>query len=617
MTFRRRLSLSIVGLILALVTAVSFVYLRYLAGMQLRFALQQAEILAEQVRSATAESAAEHWKEDGGLDTAGLQQDPVLESVVSRALGSAPTVAEIALSDESGWILLSSAGSVGRRWSSRPALRDLADGGFLTQWRAFYGTERDYEVNRALAAEGKAVLVVHVAVSSALLRRELEPAVQRLAWSVVLSLFASLALAVAFSHLVFRPLDRLGEAIDRMTKGELSSAIPEPPGKGDEYTAISSKLSLLGQQFRDAREGVSSLRTNMEQLMRKLEGAVLLFDQQNRLVIASAAAESFLGAGRWQMMGQTLEELFPAGTELGALVSSAAQLRQSLTDRPVNLPVTPEAEAGNGVEGTRPGRVLLSVESIDDFVNKRRLGTLVILRDAETRHEIASQVEISSRLAAISRLTGGVAHEIKNPLQAITLHLELLKNRLAHAEMENPPELDVIGREMARLDRVVKTFLDFTRPVDLKLSDVPLDALLAEVADLAGPEAARQRVEIHVANGCSGTLIRGDRDLLKQALLNLAVNGIQAMPNGGELRLALDRTGPDVELLVADQGVGIAPEQREKIFRLYYTTKKGGSGIGLAMTFRVIQLHNGTIEFSSEVGKGTTFRLRFPVLEAG
>jgi hypothetical protein len=240
----------------------------------------------------------------------------------------------------------------------------------------------------------------------------------------------------------------------------------------------------------------------------------------------------------------------------------------------------------------------------------------VILRDAETRRQIETQVEISKRLAAISRLTGGAAHEIKNPLNAIGLHLELLKNRLAGSQTEPPPELDVIMREIARLNRVVNTFLDFTRPVDLKLTDVHLGKLLEEIAGLAGPEAVKTQVRIRVDDGFPGAVIKADRDLLKQAVLNLAANGIQAMPGGGELKLGLARAGAEVELEVADQGAGIPPEIQDKIFGLYFTTKKEGSGIGLAMAFRVVQLHSGTIDFSSEPGRGTTFRVRFPMSEA-
>jgi signal transduction histidine kinase len=609
MSFKRRLSLWIVALILMLTGALSIVYLRHLLRMQLQSAFQQAQMVAQQVESAALDTISEPPPQSTPEESIAfwrqaVREDDQLRDVLLRSIASFNMIAEIAVTDGDGNVLTGSAPR--ERWINRPQFQQLVDTGFVQQVRSVYAPPRDYEISRALAYEGRPVLVMHVAVSTSILRRELDPEVRELGMAALVSLLASFVLAVGFSRIAFRPLDRLGEAIDRMTRGEFAPALAKDVSGANEYAAISSKLSVLGQQFRDAREGISSLRGNMEQLMRKLEGGVLLFDADDRLTIASAGTEAFLGRSRWEMMGQPLGEVFPAGTPLGALVESAVRLRQPIESQIVQL---------DGAQGG-PARVLLSVELMEDFATRKRLGTLVVLRDAETRRQIETQVEVSQRLAAISRLTGSVAHEIKNPLNAITLHLELLKNRLHGAAIDQPPELDVILREMARLDRVVKTFLDFNRPVDLRLTDVRLEGLLEEIAALARPEAARHRVDIRVLKECSDAVIKADRDLLKQAILNLAVNGIQAMPEGGELKLSVARAGQEVELSIADQGIGIAPDDREKIFRLYFTTKKKGSGIGLAMTFRVVQLHNGTIDFSSEPGRGTTFRVRFPVVEA-
>jgi len=583
MSFKTRLRLSIVGLLVSLVAILSLVYLRHLLEIELRFALEQARILAEQVQSALID-------EGGRLDR--------LPPILARQLAGSPTIAEIAVTDGDGRLLADSAGLAGgAAWQPRPALQDLAEQGLASQLRSIYSPGRDYELSLSLAAGGRPALIIRVVVSSTLLRRQIDPPIRRLALLAAAGLGASLLMAVVFSRVAFRPLDRLGEAIDRMTRGEFAAPEVLPGPARDEYSAISSKLSLLGQQF-------SSLRGNMQQLLHRLEDAVLLFDHDDRLLIASASAETFLGLGRWQIMGQKLDNIFPAGTELGALVSSAARLRQPLADRLVELP---------GAQGRAP-RLLLSVELIDDFASRRRLGLLVTFRDAETRRQIQTQVDVSSRLAAISRLTSGVAHEIKNPLNSISVHLTLLRTRLAKALVAPAPELEIIAAEMARLDRVVKTFLDFTRPVDLRLTEAPLGPLVEEISALAGPDALQQQVRLLVSNQYPEALVQVDRDLFKQAVLNLVLNGIQAMPSGGELTLAMARSGSEVELGVADQGVGIAPADQEKIFRLYHTTKPGGSGIGLAMTFRVVQLHNGTIEFSSELGRGTTFRVRLPVV---
>jgi hypothetical protein len=234
-----------------------------------------------------------------------------------------------------------------------------------------------------------------------------------------------------------------------------------------------------------------------------------------------------------------------------------------------------------------------------------------------------SRLDIASRLTAISRITGGVAHEIKNPLNAISLHLDLLRARLGGPEEEVSAEIDILSKEVRRLDRVVKTFLDFSRPVDVKLEEVDLEALAREVADLMTPQARLANIAMEFVGEPAeaeplSTVMRGDPDMLKQAILNLVTNALDAMADAktadGILRIGVTREDESVVLQVADNGPGIANDLRGKVFQLYFSTKPKGSGIGLAMTFRAVQLHNGTIDFTSEDGGGTTFRLQFPAL---
>jgi signal transduction histidine kinase len=238
---------------------------------------------------------------------------------------------------------------------------------------------------------------------------------------------------------------------------------------------------------------------------------------------------------------------------------------------------------------------------------------LVRLRDPEATRRIGRQLETADRLSAISRLTKGVAHEVKNPLNAILMHVELARMKLARQDYDLDPQMEIISSEIMRLDRVVKTFLDFTRPVQLNLSDVRLRDLMEEIAGLARPQAAAAGIEIVEQIQVEDSTITVDVDLLKQAVLNIVVNAIEAMPGGGTLRFDAVLKGDDAEIRIADSGSGIPPDVREKIYDLYFTTKKHGSGIGLAMTFRIVQLHDGTIDFASEPGRGTTFVLRLPV----
>lgn len=216
------------------------------------------------------------------------------------------------------------------------------------------------------------------------------------------------------------------------------------------------------------------------------------------------------------------------------------------------------------------------------------------------------------RLAAINRLTGGVAHEIKNPLNSIALRLELLKNRILPEVPEAKEELSVISEEINRLDRVVRTFLDFTRPVEIETAEVNLAALVDETIGVLTPEAESSGITVCWDKPRSPVLIRGDAGLLKQAVWNVCRNALEAMTGGGTLSVETFRDAADAVIRISDTGPGVAAEDREKVFQLYYSTKAQGSGIGLAMTFRAVQLHGGSIEIGSAAGSGAAFSLRLP-----
>ena len=257
------------------------------------------------------------------------------------------------------------------------------------------------------------------------------------------------------------------------------------------------------------------------------------------------------------------------------------------------------------------GKIFIALLSVE-FLDASAAGLLIRLRDPEATRQIGRQLQTADRLSAISRLTGGVAHEVKNPLNAMLMHVELAKMKLSHGDYDLTPQMDVISSEILRLDRVVKTFLDFTRPVALNLSDVPLQSCLGDVVDLAAPQAEAAGIELIVEQTAESVSLVIDADLIKQALLNIVVNAIEAMPHGGTLRVQSSVRGDFGEIRISDNGPGIPADVREKIYNLYFTTKERGSGIGLAMTFRIVQLHDGTIDFSSEPGKGTHVRREAP-----
>ncbi|HXN47591.1 MAG TPA: ATP-binding protein [Bryobacteraceae bacterium] len=614
LSLRTRLRLFVLVLMFSVVTALSLLHLYTLGAFGFEDVLQRAQHAGNEVKYFVTQRLKEMWYDlpaerrteaPRTLYASLLAADDELPVFLRDIVSNSRAIVEISISDASGHILADSLPyRAGQRTARLPDFEAWAKKSPWQKLSEIFSERRDYQVVLPIALQGQktAVFNIDVVLSSILLRQIVLPQVRSVALIFLGGLLLSLLLAVVVSNLVLRPLDTIGQAIDRISRGELANASWVPEGSAKEFAAVQSKLNLLGQQYRGARQDAIQLRSNVEQLIERLEEVVLLFDRDDRLVMAGRAAESILARGRWEIMGRTITELFPPSTALGAALRNAIELRQPLRDVALAL------ESGPGT------RVLASAEVLESFPDHQRIGTLITLRDAETRRQIRSQLDVSARLAAISRLTGGVAHEIKNPLQAITVHMEVLKSKLADHYDEVGVEIETIAREILRLDRVVKTFLDFTRPVDLKMRDIGMVALVQDVAALVGPSAGRQNVHVEVDSDSEEIFVHGDPDLLQQAILNVVANGVEAMKSGGLLRIQLAREGDECCVSISDEGAGIAPEVRDQIFHLYFTTKGKGSGIGLAVTFRVVQLHNGTIDFTSESGRGATFRLRIPAI---
>jgi len=215
-------------------------------------------------------------------------------------------------------------------------------------------------------------------------------------------------------------------------------------------------------------------------------------------------------------------------------------------------------------------------------------------------------------MASIGRLTAGVGHEVKNPINAIVVHLELLRNKV-HLGEPAQRHLDIIQSEIRRLDRVVQTLVDFSRPVELKLREQDLRVIVQQVLTLASVELESHGVKVVSSLPGFPVIVKVDSDLMTQALLNVVLNGAQAMPEGGPLEVRLFEDGRWATIRVRDRGVGIPPEVLPRIFDLYFTTKKEGSGIGLAMTYRIVQFQNGRVDVESNPDSGTAFSLCLPL----
>ena len=613
MSVKNRLRFSIIALVVIIVIALSVLHVRSVVEARFEDSFNLASIGAMQVESFILQIVDEQTArrdpppatldEVKGVWAEIVEQDAGLAVLLQKLTGNSPTLVEVLVSGAGDRVLSASIPSrKGQKVRSRPSLHEFNRQPWWRKLEAVLTASRDYEVTKPLGIPGEPdpVFAVRVVLSSVLMRAEVLPSLQTLALASTVSLVLSVLLAMLAAKIAFRPLTRIGDAIDRISRGELEVERQVSNGESREVSAVESKLSVLGEQFRGARAEREHLQANVDRLLDRLEEAVLLFGSDDKLLMAGRAAQRLLG-GRWEWMGSSVEEVFPASSDLGALVQSAVRLNQTVSDRVVTYD-RPDAATM---------QMVVNVEVVEDFVTHERRGTMVTLRDAGPRRQIESRLDVASRLASISRLTSGAAHEIKNPLNSIALHLEVLKTKLEGTGAETEGEIEVISREITRLDRVVKSFLDFTRPIELTMVRMDLAQLVDDVAALVLPDAERRRVSIITSRDDSPAWIRADKDLLTQALLNVVVNGVDAMPDGGRLEISTTSAEEGPQVAIRDYGGGIPEDVRDKIYNLYFTTKGQGSGIGLAMTFRVVQLHGGTIGFETWLGKGTEFQLRF------
>ena len=336
--------------------------------------------------------------------------------------------------------------------------------------------------------------------------------------------------------------------------------------------------------------------------------------------------------------------LLTAGISLAVAVLVAALLAQLLL-RPIHVLRSGLTRLGRGELGVKldlpPGDEFSELGTFFNTVSQQLSDERMhgATPDASLQTTVQRALAYSRKLVALGRLTAGIAHEVKNPLNAMMIHLELLRTKIRSGALSRVPEpvaattttglgladaptpqvqgalqhVEVIESAVRRLDEVVQGFLKFTRPEDLQLQPVSIPILFRELMPLIEPEAEAHLVKVSVEAPMSLPDVNGDASMLRQAVLNLAINACQAMPNGGNLRLVATTGGQNrVEVRVEDTGVGIPPEQLGKVFDLYYTTKDRGTGIGLSMVYRIIQMHDGELEVQSTPGHGTTFKILLP-----
>jgi PAS domain S-box-containing protein len=606
---KTKIVLAITFMVTAMVSAFSYLYVSQVLRLRVNNASDTAKLLADQIaysaRNAVPDLTSTRLDTDNPKAVRAaiegyLRTDTNLNDMVDSSVGNVDIVTDLAIVDLDGRAILhSNADLAGKVLRRRPDFENLRSARFPDQLRMIYRPASVYDVSEPLALNRTPFGSVRVGISTALLKSELTPKLTRAVAFSVGSVFLSLFLSAVVSRLALGPLAEINRNLDSVVEGS-ADVLEEDESSHDEYGLVTLKIANLGRQMRDAKEIFSALKDNVDQLMANLQDGLMLFTRDSRVVLVSASVERFLGRPRGEMLGRPASEVFSSRSPLGAVLLEAFERRRPILQR--------EVESANG------RRVQVSIDFIQE--KSTQIGALVIMRDTESVRRLEDEIEMSRRLSASSRLTRGVAHEVKNPINAIVLHLHLLQNKLQQADPGTRRHMDIIGSEIHRLDRVVQILVDFTRPRDLKLEEMDWRRLLEDVTLLAAPDAEQHGVTIVRSFPQQALNVKVDTDFMKQAILNIVINGVQAMTQGGKLTLTARREEGMVLTEIRDTGGGIPKEVQEKIFELYFTTKKEGSGIGLAQTYQILQWHYGSVDFESLDGQGTTFRLRIPLAES-
>ena len=356
------------------------------------------------------------------------------------------------------------------------------------------------------------------------------------------------------------------------------------------------------------RKRLARIRTTSKAILESLVGGVLTVDTEGRITIINRAASKILELPS-QSPYPDLATMAQRHPRLAEVIRQSLQFDEYVQDDDV---------AFVNSQGDR--LILRTTVSAQVDESGRRVGLVVLVKDVSAIIALEQELRKRDRLVTAGTLAAGVAHEIRNPLSAIELNLRLLRDEVASSSPGHPDMdeyFEVLFAETRRLNRITSSFLQLSRPGPIAKVRVSVQEPVRQVLRLLESEAMGKGVSFSVDLPNDGIEVLGDATKLEQVCLNLLINSMQAMPHGGIIQVSCNRTrseaGDTVDLIIADQGVGVPKENMQRLFDPYFTTRPDGTGLGLAIADRIVSDHGGTILVESTPGEGTTMTVRLPL----
>ncbi len=527
---------------------------------------------------------------DADVSPALRNSEPVrklLDSTV--AFGPAVVTASIVAND--GTVIVAANGDgEGKPALDLPSVKALDEQ--ASRWLLFTSlpsllTARVYEARRRVDINGHPAATISIGVTTALIAGEVRHLLVVIVATAGLVIAAAMLVVSLIANRILEQLANLTSGFEQLVAGKSPSEM-KLSGAG-ELSTLAEKFNELSRQVRADRSRLDSDQSHLFDVVRSIQDAVVLLDANTVVLFANKEAQERLAPKNGPLEGASLASALEPSHPLLALVQSTVAGTEA-HDVPLALP---------------PGGTYL----VSFFrLGRERVpaGLLIVLRDLQPVIELETALDSSNRLARLGTLISGLAHQLRSPLNGMNMRLELLRHEAGDAGAKH---IDKLRREVMRLDESVEALLRFMRPEQLKLSDFDINELLKELGGRINAEKVKVEYQLDPAL----PPVQCDRGLIYEALSNLITNAEQAMSDGGGLTLSSRLQGTTVELAIADRGPGIPKEQLDRIFDLYYTTKAGGSGLGLPFAMRAIELNGGKIAIDSKVGQGTVCKITIPI----
>src|ERR1700733_13228953 len=471
MRLKTKLAAAITLLVFIVATVLSWLYMTQLIRLHIEQAYQSLDVGAHQLQFATRE-ALENGLRNSQVNVndpiafreavaQSLRSDPGLNAFMNSVINYSPTVLDIAIADRNGRALVTAPDPAleDQLLPDRPDYASLRNGSAIEATRIVFGRPQVYNLTLGLDRDSQPFITVRIGIRTTFLENAFRPRLMESLWYISLAIVISLMVAAFVANLALQPIAQISARLDALSQAEAEPAGELESGRTtDTVLQVSHKIERLGRRMRNVEEVFSALKENLDQILSNLQDGILLFTRDARAVLVSRSVERFLAVNRDDVLGAEVHDIFDRHSLLGRTVRQAFDAGMSIVQEEI---VT---ETGRRVE--------ISLDFIHDDRDAdqgqgQSLGALLTLHDLESVREIESELELSRRMAAIGRLTAGVGHEVKNPINPIVVHLELLRNKLDGFDPRAMRHLEIIESEIQRLDRVVQTLVDFSRPVEL------------------------------------------------------------------------------------------------------------------------------------------------------